>query len=145
MLILSPARTVIEMCGGASAVAKMTKRNLYRVHRWTWPREKGGLDGIIPLDSMQMILAQATARNIEGLTADHFLQGAGVLSRADLATLAMLMDGYQHGAIASRLGVSTDDVVKTESRLRKSPLIGDLVWRRVDNRRAPTYRSRARR
>lgn len=68
---MEPASTIIRLCGGAAKVAEMVGRDPSRIHRWTYPKDKGGTDGLIPSDAAQVLLAEAKKREIP-LTADHF-------------------------------------------------------------------------
>lgn len=67
--MLEPAKTVIEICGGVDAVALMVDRDRSRVHRWAYPKSKGGSDGLIPSDIAQTLLDKAS--NL-GLKPEHF-------------------------------------------------------------------------
>lgn len=67
--MLEPAKTVIEICGGAKAVAEMVGRSENRVRRWTYPKERGGTGGLIPSDMQPVLLMAARDR---GLRPDHF-------------------------------------------------------------------------
>ena len=69
--MLEPAATVIRMCGGASAVAKLTKRDVSRVHRWTHGKSRGGTGGRIPTDVQQDLLEAANDAGIN-LKPEHF-------------------------------------------------------------------------
>lgn len=69
---LEPARTVIEKIGGADAVAKVTGRNVSRVYRWMYPRERGGTDGVIPHLEARKLLDHAAANGIALSPNDFF-------------------------------------------------------------------------
>lgn len=69
--MMEPAKTVIDICGGYDAVAKMTGRSEVRVRRWTYPRDRGGTDGLIPSEIQQVLMAVAHARGID-LRPEHF-------------------------------------------------------------------------
>jgi hypothetical protein len=71
---MEPANTIIEICGGVGVVAEMTGRDLSRVHRWTYPKDKGGTDGLIPTDAAQELMREARKRGIP-LTPEHFFPG----------------------------------------------------------------------
>lgn len=73
--MMEPAHTVIAICGGFSAVAEMTERSEIRVRRWTYPKERGGTDGLIPSDCQQRLMEEATARGID-LRPEHFFHQA---------------------------------------------------------------------
>lgn len=68
---MEPAATIIELCGGASAVAEMLTRDSSRVHRWTYSKEKGGTGGRIPAELQEKLLTEARARGIN-LRPEHF-------------------------------------------------------------------------
>jgi hypothetical protein len=69
--MMEPANTIIAICGGFQAVAEMTGRSEVRVRRWTYSKEKGGTDGLIPSDMAKLLLSEARARGI-ALTPEHF-------------------------------------------------------------------------
>ena len=68
---MEPASTIIEICGGFRAVAEMTGRDVTRVHRWTYPKERGGTGGRIPSDMQDRLLAEANRRGLP-LGPQHF-------------------------------------------------------------------------
>lgn len=68
---MEPALTIIEICGGVAAVAAMTGRSEARVRRWTYPKDRGGSDGIIPAEVQIALLGCATRRGID-LKPAHF-------------------------------------------------------------------------
>lgn len=78
---MEPAQTIIKLCGGPKEVAAMTGRDVTRVHRWTYPKDKGGTGGLIPTDVQERLLEEAHKRGV-GLTPSHFFpnfkpEGAG--------------------------------------------------------------------
>lgn len=68
---MEPASTIIEICGGFQAVSEMTGRDVTRVHRWTYPKERGGTGGRIPSDMQTVLLDEAHKRGLP-LTPGHF-------------------------------------------------------------------------
>lgn len=68
---MEPASTIIEICGGFKAVAEITGRDETRVRRWTYTKEKGGTDGLIPSEIAQILMSEANKRNLP-LTPKHF-------------------------------------------------------------------------
>jgi hypothetical protein len=68
---MEPAYTIITICGGFRAVAEMIGRDETRVRRWTYPKERGGTDGLIPTDAGQALMAEARLRGIP-LKPEHF-------------------------------------------------------------------------
>lgn len=69
---MNPAQRVIEKCGGPQAVAEMVGVHVSNVHRWTYPKARGGSDGFIPSQQQQTLLTAARARGIELEPADFF-------------------------------------------------------------------------
>lgn len=68
---MEPASTIIEICGGFRAVAEMTGRNVSNIHRWTYPKMKGGTGGRIPTEMQDKLLAEANRRGLP-LGPHHF-------------------------------------------------------------------------
>lgn len=77
---MEPASTIITLCGGFAPVAAITGRSEIRVRRWTYSRERGGTDGLIPTDCQQLLLDGARARGID-LRPEHFFQSVPPLRR----------------------------------------------------------------
>lgn len=69
--MMNPAKTVIERCGGIAATARLAERSENRVRRWTYPRHKGGTDGLIPSDCQVALLRNARLEGID-LRPEHF-------------------------------------------------------------------------
>lgn len=69
--MLEPANTVITICGGFAATARMAARSEVRVRRWTYPKEKGGTGGLIPSDCQQVLLDVARSQGMD-LRPEHF-------------------------------------------------------------------------
>lgn len=61
---MNPAERVIEKCGGHSLVAEMLGVHVSRVHRWTYPKERGGSDGVIPGRHIPELIAKAADQGI---------------------------------------------------------------------------------
>ena len=68
----TPAERIIKKCGGAKEVAKLAGVDLSRVHRWTYPKARGGTDGRIPSKHHQSLLNRARERGIELSPSDFF-------------------------------------------------------------------------
>ena len=68
---MEPANTIIMKCGGFAAVAQITGRSEVRVRRWTYSRERGGSDGLIPSECQQMLMEHARKARLD-LTPDDF-------------------------------------------------------------------------
>jgi len=71
--MLNPAHTVIDLCGGFSAVAAVTRRSEVRVRRWCYPKERGGTGGFIPPECQQLLLDWSRA-NDGVLRPEHFFR-----------------------------------------------------------------------
>ncbi|MEL7398022.1 MAG: hypothetical protein AAFN44_16805, partial [Pseudomonadota bacterium] len=70
-IMLDPAKTVIEICGGVNAVAEITGRHPSRVHRWGYTKDRGGSDGFIPSEVASLLLEKASHL---GLKPEHFFK-----------------------------------------------------------------------
>lgn len=66
------AKRIITKCGGHAVVAAMTGVHVSRVHRWTYPKVRGGTGGLIPAQHLQTILAEAQKRGIALSPSDFF-------------------------------------------------------------------------
>lgn len=73
---MEPANTIIELCGGFGAVAEMTGRSEIRVRRWTYPKDRGGTDGLIPSDCAKALMGEAAKRGLP-LLPSHFFPVQG--------------------------------------------------------------------
>lgn len=63
---------VIEKCGGHQKVAAALGVDVSRVHRWTYPRERGGTGGVVPSRHQQRLLDWAKGQGIELSPGDFF-------------------------------------------------------------------------
>lgn len=68
----APAKTIIGALGGASKVGQIVGVHRSAVWKWTQPREKGGLDGTIPITHIRPLLEATQARGLQ-FTAEDFL------------------------------------------------------------------------
>ena len=66
------AKNIHEKMGGTSVTAKATGVSLQTSYRWTYPKDKGGTDGVIPFQYHQKIYDFAVA-NDKPLDLDDFL------------------------------------------------------------------------
>ena len=82
--MLDPAAHVIGKCGGPDAVAEMVGIHVSNVHRWTYPRARGGTDGRIPARHHARLIAEAARRGITLVPEDFFhgTEAAAALSSA---------------------------------------------------------------
>jgi len=62
---MSPAERVIQKFGGRQKVAEALGIDISRVYRWTYPRERGGTDGRIPLRQVAKLHKVAAERGIK--------------------------------------------------------------------------------
>lgn len=69
---MNPALRIIDKCGGFRAVAKMLGVDVSGVHRWTYPKERGGTDGRIPSRRQQPLINAALAAGIPLSPTDFF-------------------------------------------------------------------------
>lgn len=73
---MEPANRIIDMLGGAHAVAKEVGREPPTVYRWRYPKERGGLDGNVPAD-LRPALIKMAKRLGKTLTHDDFYTNRG--------------------------------------------------------------------
>lgn len=73
----TPASRAIEAFGGAAELAEAVGRSVSRIHRWTYPKSRGGTDGEIPGGTKMLtsILAAARDRQIPLSIGDLVLNG----------------------------------------------------------------------
>lgn len=67
----SQAARITRICGVENLV-RWTDRSPKQVYCWSYPKEKGGTDGVIPSTHHQAILDGARAENIPLTPADFF-------------------------------------------------------------------------
>ena len=68
---MTPAERVIKRCGGVAKTAAIVGRTQSVVHRWTYPKDKGGTGGTIP-GKAQAKLLEAAARGEVDIRPDDF-------------------------------------------------------------------------
>lgn len=66
------AEHVIEKCGGFKQVSEWLGLDLSTVYRFTYPRSKGGTDGVIPAQHQGVLLAKARENQIDLRPDDFF-------------------------------------------------------------------------
>lgn len=66
------AETIIRKCGGHQQVSQWLGLSLPQIYRWTYPRERGGTDGLIPARRQGELMAKARAAGIDLTPADFF-------------------------------------------------------------------------
>lgn len=64
------AARIFARFGGARRLAKLIGRDPSALYRWTHPRERGGLDGLVPTKAVAEIQAAADLMGIELTSAD---------------------------------------------------------------------------
>lgn len=69
---MSIAETVIAKCGGVARTAEITQRTQSAVYRWTYPKDRGGTGGTVPVDAQQLIMAAARAGVVDISAEDFF-------------------------------------------------------------------------
>lgn len=68
-----PAPLIIAKLGGAQRVAELLGLNVSQVHRWKYPRERGGTGGFVPTRHQQELLDIAAALGVDLAPAEFFL------------------------------------------------------------------------
>jgi hypothetical protein len=71
---MNPASAIIEKCGGPKAVAAMLDVDVSNVHRWTYPKSRGGTGGVIPTRHQRRLLDEAKAKGVKLKPADFFAE-----------------------------------------------------------------------
>jgi len=66
------AERIVSKFGGPRAVAGLLGLDVSTVHRWGYPRERGGSDGQIPTRHQRALLSAARERGIDLTPADFF-------------------------------------------------------------------------
>lgn len=66
------AETIVKKCGGAKVVSDWLRVDISRVYRWTYPKNKGGSDGVIPARRQADLLRKARENGIELDPSDFF-------------------------------------------------------------------------
>lgn len=66
------AANIIQKCGGHQKVADWCGVSLQTVYRWTWSKDKGGPDGLIPSRYQSHILDCARDDGVSLSPADFF-------------------------------------------------------------------------
>jgi len=69
---LNPARSIIQKLGGPNKVAKIAGRDISRVHRWTYPKERGGTGEVIPFEDARQLLRHAAENDFSLSPAEFF-------------------------------------------------------------------------
>jgi hypothetical protein len=69
------ADEVIRKCGGAKRVAEICGCTVSYVHRWKYEKSRGGRNGRVPHDAMELLLAAADRGEVEITPADFFENG----------------------------------------------------------------------
>lgn len=65
---------IIEKCGGYKNVAEWLGLNISSVYRFTYPRSKGGTDGLIPAEHQAPLIVKAREHGIDLGPDDFFAQ-----------------------------------------------------------------------
>ncbi len=69
----SSAAHIIAKCGGPQVVASMLGIDLASVHKWKYPKARGGTDGRVPTGRQHELLKRARAAGIDLVPDDFFV------------------------------------------------------------------------
>lgn len=83
-----PAPLIIAKLGGAQRVADLLGLNVSQVHRWKYPRERGGTGGFVPTRHQQELLDIAAALGVDLAPAEFFLPADPARARLPAADAA---------------------------------------------------------
>jgi hypothetical protein len=72
---MEPATGIIEAMGGTRAVSEIAGVHISQINKWTWPKERGGSDGVIPMKHAMSLVAHARLNGMS-LTPNHFFPEA---------------------------------------------------------------------
>jgi len=67
------AKHVITKCGGPQAVADLLGIELASVHKWKYPRSRGGTGGVVPTNRQHELLKLAREAGVDLTPADFFM------------------------------------------------------------------------
>lgn len=70
---LDPARSIIELCGGALRIAEWLGLDASGVHRWSYPKTRKGYGGMIPAHHQEPLLKAAQSAGVD-LRPEHFMR-----------------------------------------------------------------------
>lgn len=59
------AEKIIAKFGGPAKIAAALECDVSAVYKWTYPKDKGGTDGLIPSSSMPIVLHAADVMGID--------------------------------------------------------------------------------
>jgi aspartate carbamoyltransferase catalytic subunit len=109
--MLNPAAHIIAKCGGPEAVAAMVGIHPSNVHRWTYPKDKGGTDGRVPTRHHRKLIEAARAKGIT-LTPDDFFHGAATATVTPAPAVATDTDAsrFPHRHILGIEGLTADQI-----------------------------------
>lgn len=77
---MEPASKIINLLGGAAAVASIAGVHRTRVYKWMRPREEGGTGGVIPQGHIPKIISAAREMGVN-LSGDDFLPAGCVTGK----------------------------------------------------------------
>jgi hypothetical protein len=71
---MTPAELVLSKIGGPAIAAQVCQVDPSTPHRWTYPRDKSGTGGIIPVKYHRALLQYASENGIDLRAADFYEQ-----------------------------------------------------------------------
>ena len=66
------AERIIGIFGGVKVIAEITGVDISNVHRWKYPKERGGTGGSIPTRHQRLLIEAAKARKLKLEYRDFF-------------------------------------------------------------------------
>lgn len=66
------AENIISKFGGHQRIADILGLDVSRIYRWTYPKERGGTEGIIPARHQQVLLNKAEEVGVDLRPQDFF-------------------------------------------------------------------------
>lgn len=66
------AKRIIDILGGVAEVCRITGKSRTRVYSWTYPRDRGGSAGMIPMNCQIVMVEHARKANLPLAPEDFF-------------------------------------------------------------------------
>ena len=70
---MNTAKQIIKKCGGVAATAAIAGRTPSSVYKWTYTKQQGGTDGIVPRAAQEKILAATKSGLVDVILRDFYV------------------------------------------------------------------------
>ena len=58
-IVFPIAKHVIQKCGGVNVIVEITGQDQATIHKWKYPKSKGGRGGLVPVEAQQQLMEAA--------------------------------------------------------------------------------------